>query len=147
MFMAFAWIPKATVQAAIGGLVLEKAREKPENAEYEQYGVKMLTTAVLSIIITAPLGAILTNSLGPKWLERLPSKDNMIAVSMDLKKVEKLDKNQGNEIVMVDDSEIMSNREDGVAVMTTQIATESNMNQEDSSKVQIRRSEDEEDEF
>jgi NhaP-type Na+/H+ or K+/H+ antiporter len=89
MFMAFAWIPKATVQAAIGGLVLNKAREKPEFAEYEPYGVKILTTAVLSIIFTAPLGAILTNSLGPRWLERLPSKDGMLGLSMQLKKTEK----------------------------------------------------------
>jgi NhaP-type Na+/H+ or K+/H+ antiporter len=89
MFMAFAWIPKATVQAAIGGVVLAQAREKPEYAEYEEYGVKMLTTAVLSIIFTAPLGAILTNSLGPIWLERLPSKDDMLGVSMELKKAEK----------------------------------------------------------
>jgi len=29
----------------------------------------MLTTAVFSIVLTAPLGAIMINTLGTKWLE------------------------------------------------------------------------------
>ncbi len=29
----------------------------------------MLTTAVFAIVITAPLGAIMINTLGTKWLE------------------------------------------------------------------------------
>ena len=37
--------------------------------EYEEYGQAMLTTAVFSIVITAPLGAIMINTLGTKWLE------------------------------------------------------------------------------
>ena len=36
-FMAFAWIPKATVQAALGGLTLAKAQER-NLPEYETYG-------------------------------------------------------------------------------------------------------------
>ena len=36
-FMAFAWIPKATVQAALGGLTLSQARDKGIT-EYEEYG-------------------------------------------------------------------------------------------------------------
>lgn len=67
-FMAFAWIPKATVQAALGGLTLAKARDK-NLPEYEDYGQSMLTTAVFAIILTAPLGAIMINTLGTKWLE------------------------------------------------------------------------------
>lgn len=66
--MAFAWIPKATVQAALGGLTLAKAQDK-ELAEYVEYGNAMLTTAVFAIVITAPLGAIMINTLGTKWLE------------------------------------------------------------------------------
>ncbi len=67
-FMAFAWIPKATVQAALGGLTLSKAQDK-DLAEYVEYGNAMLTTAVFAIVITAPLGAIMINTLGTKWLE------------------------------------------------------------------------------
>jgi NhaP-type Na+/H+ or K+/H+ antiporter len=68
-FMGFAWIPKATVQAAIGGVVLSEA-EKYNLPEYKDYGVQILTTAVFAIVFTAPLGAILTNTLGPMWLTR-----------------------------------------------------------------------------
>ena len=68
-FMGFAWIPKATVQAAIGGVVLSEA-EKYDLPEYKEYGVAMLTTAVFAIVFTAPIGAILTNTLGPLWLSK-----------------------------------------------------------------------------
>lgn len=68
MFMAFAWIPKATVQAALGGMTLAQAKSDGIE-EYEEYGQAMLTTAVFAICITAPLGAIFINTLGAKWLE------------------------------------------------------------------------------
>ena len=66
--MAFAWIPKATVQAAIGGLALIQAKEKKLGQEYLDWGQAMLTTAVFAICLTAPLGAIFINTLGTKWL-------------------------------------------------------------------------------
>lgn len=66
--MAFAWIPKATVQAAIGGLALIQAKEKNLGQEYLDWGQAMLTTAVFAICLTAPLGAIFINTLGTKWL-------------------------------------------------------------------------------
>lgn len=69
------WIPKATVQAAIGSVVLDKAREEieansPDREDYEDYGNFFLTAAVISIVLTAPIGAVLTNSLGVKWLNK-----------------------------------------------------------------------------
>ena len=67
-FMAFAWIPKATVQAALGGVCLAEAKKR-NIPLYEDYGVKILTTAVFAICLTAPLGAIMINTLGTKWLE------------------------------------------------------------------------------
>lgn len=72
-FFAFSWIPKATVQAAIGGIVLDTARSlggiSDENrALYQEYGNIVLSMAVMSIILTAPTGAILINTLGEKWL-------------------------------------------------------------------------------
>ena len=66
-FMAFAWIPKATVQAALGGLTLKEAAARGL-PEYEKYGNAMLTTAVFAVCLTAPLGAIMINTLGTKWL-------------------------------------------------------------------------------
>jgi len=68
-FMAFAWIPKATVQAALGGQLLMIAQQKGLSEEYVKYGEAMVTTAVFAIIITAPLGAIMINTLGEKWME------------------------------------------------------------------------------
>lgn len=50
LFSAFAYMPKATVQAAIGGIPLALGLA---------CGDIVLTVAVLSILITAPLGAIL----------------------------------------------------------------------------------------
>ena len=71
-FMAFAWIPKATVQAALGAMTLAEASARdpslPDYQEYVDYGNAMLTTAVFAVCLTAPLGAIMINTLGTKWL-------------------------------------------------------------------------------
>lgn len=68
VFMAFAWLPKATVQAALGPIFLDNAL-KYGLTDYEEMGQQILTLAVLSIIITAPLGAVSILALGPKLLE------------------------------------------------------------------------------
>lgn len=75
LFIALAWIPKATVQAALGGLVLDMARQEKEklgekSSDFINYGLSILTVTVFAIVITAPLGAILINSLGPKFLDK-----------------------------------------------------------------------------
>ncbi|XP_053209765.1 sodium/hydrogen exchanger 9B2-like [Panonychus citri] len=66
-FIAMAWLPKGTVQAAIGSIPLELARAKQDETQI-QYGLTILTFAVLSIIISAPLGAYLISFFGPKLL-------------------------------------------------------------------------------
>lgn len=83
LFVAFAWIPKATVQAAIGGFVLAQAEaelasldpsiqdERRSNLELmKDHGLAILTVAVVSIILTAPVGAAIIQPLGEKWLRR-----------------------------------------------------------------------------
>ena len=60
LFCIFAYIPKATVQAAIGAIPLSMGVES---------GDLILSLAVLSIIITAPLGAIAIKVSGEKLLE------------------------------------------------------------------------------
>lgn len=60
LFCIFAYIPKATVQAAIGAVPLAMGVES---------GELILSLAVLSIIITAPLGAIAIKSTGHKLLK------------------------------------------------------------------------------
>ncbi|MEA4874823.1 cation:proton antiporter [Anaerorhabdus sp.] len=61
LFCAFAYLPKATVQAAIGGIPLAMGLA---------CGELVLTVAVLSILISAPLGAILIDSSAKKLLTK-----------------------------------------------------------------------------
>ncbi len=60
MFCMFAYIPKATVQAAIGGIPLAMGLSS---------GDTMLTIAVIAILITAPLGASLIEFSYKKFLQ------------------------------------------------------------------------------
>ena len=59
LFCMFAYMPKATVQAAIGGMPLAMGLS---------CGNIVLTVAVLSILITAPLGAFLIDGTYKKLL-------------------------------------------------------------------------------
>ncbi|XP_028408354.1 sodium/hydrogen exchanger 9B2-like [Dendronephthya gigantea] len=71
LFLTLSWIPKATVQAAIGSITLDAARDKGFIGEYqERHGVEILTLSVLSILITAPIGAIAMTVTGPKLLQK-----------------------------------------------------------------------------
>ncbi|GFS30330.1 hypothetical protein NPIL_731 [Nephila pilipes] len=73
IFVTFAGLPKATVQAAIGPVALAMARKYKLGPEIEEYGIMILTAAVLSILITAPLGATAIALLAPRLLERDPN--------------------------------------------------------------------------
>lgn len=70
LFVALAWIPKATVQAAIGALALDLARQNGSVAQGEIYGTQVLTIAVLAIVVTAPIGALAIAWCGPRWLDQ-----------------------------------------------------------------------------
>lgn len=48
----------------------ENIQQKADLKVYLDYGNAMLTMAVFAICITAPLGAIFINTLGPMWLEK-----------------------------------------------------------------------------
>jgi len=61
LFCMVSYIPKATVQAAVGGIPL---------AMGVAYGDVILSVAVLSILITAPLGAIGIRIAGPRTLRK-----------------------------------------------------------------------------
>ncbi len=60
IFVVISYWPKATVQAAIGAIPLSQGVKD---------GDLILAIAVLSIVITAPLGAIFINLLAPRILE------------------------------------------------------------------------------
>ncbi|XP_029696344.1 sodium/hydrogen exchanger 9B2-like isoform X4 [Takifugu rubripes] len=69
LFIAVAWTPKATVQAAIGSKALDMAREE-EDQNFVKFGSDVLTLAVLAILITAPIGALGIGLAGPRLLDR-----------------------------------------------------------------------------
>ncbi|XP_018537713.1 sodium/hydrogen exchanger 9B2 [Lates calcarifer] len=69
LFIAVAWLPKATVQAAIGSKALDMAREEGDEA-LMKFGLDVLTLAVLAILTTAPIGALGIGLAGPRLLAR-----------------------------------------------------------------------------
>lgn len=76
LFVTVAWLPKATVQAAIGAVAYDMALEKGDD-DLIALGEKILTLAVLSIILTAPTGAGIVTILGPRFLHRISSTDHL----------------------------------------------------------------------
>uniref|UniRef100_A0A671Q1X6 Cation/H+ exchanger transmembrane domain-containing protein n=1 Tax=Sinocyclocheilus anshuiensis TaxID=1608454 RepID=A0A671Q1X6_9TELE len=69
IFISLAWMPKATVQAAIGSTALDMARSAGDE-QLQIYGLDVLTVAVLAILITAPIGALAIGLTGPKLLQQ-----------------------------------------------------------------------------
>lgn len=61
IFLIISYLPKATVQASIGGIALKEGLP---------CGTLILTAAVVAILVTAPLGAILMDTLTNKLLSR-----------------------------------------------------------------------------
>ena len=78
VFVALAWLPKATVQAAVGGQAFDDARKlAPKDGltiddieHYKGLGLTVLTISVLAILITAPIGAIAIKLSAPSLLEK-----------------------------------------------------------------------------
>ncbi len=66
LFVVISYIPKATVQAAIGGAPLIAMQAAHMNT---RPGEIILAVAVLSILLTAPLGAWMIVFFGERWLE------------------------------------------------------------------------------
>ncbi|ETN75178.1 transporter, CPA2 family [Necator americanus] len=85
LFVAVAWLPKATVQAALAPIVLETAQSRSSSSPYYiQNGIFILTMAILSILITAPLGALAIRLATPVLLKN------------DKKSAERLQTNDGD---------------------------------------------------
>jgi NhaP-type Na+/H+ or K+/H+ antiporter len=65
-----AWLPKATVQAAVGGAALDTMVERGYGGLAIERGRLVLMLSVLVILLTAPIGAIGIATFGPRWLVR-----------------------------------------------------------------------------
>ncbi|KAF1381127.1 hypothetical protein PFLUV_G00171300 [Perca fluviatilis] len=75
LFISVAWLPKATVQAAIGSKALDLAREEGDETLIE-FGSTVVTLAVLAILTTAPIGALGIGLAGPRLLARKVEADD-----------------------------------------------------------------------
>lgn len=72
---------KATVQAALGPVLLRRLSKHPHSDDEEHYAELILMVCILSIVVTAPLGAILISITGPRLLTKtkpLPPTDGKI---------------------------------------------------------------------
>ena len=94
------WLPKATVQAAFCSYPYDKIYGKgsdewdspQQEKEYKQWGMDIMVTGGLAILMTAPIGLIIIQKLGPKWLEQDVSQgmeksiDDMVAKELEERK-------------------------------------------------------------
>ncbi|XP_050056472.1 sodium/hydrogen exchanger 9B1-like isoform X3 [Aphis gossypii] len=67
IFINIAWLPKATVQAALAPVALEMARMMGTDEDMESAS-RLLTISVISILVTAPIGAFGIQWFGPRLL-------------------------------------------------------------------------------
>ncbi|KAI5636655.1 sodium/hydrogen exchanger family domain-containing protein [Phthorimaea operculella] len=76
IFVGFSWMAKATVQAALGPVALyqvisgKKDRANEDHDFMMTYATMTASLCVLSIIITAPIGALVITLTGPRLLSR-----------------------------------------------------------------------------
>lgn len=68
LFVSLSYLPKATVQAAIGGTLLDYGTER-NNPERRQSGRIVLSLSVIAILLSAPIGAISRNSTYKRLLK------------------------------------------------------------------------------
>ncbi|XP_055714049.1 sodium/hydrogen exchanger 9B2 isoform X2 [Phlebotomus papatasi] len=69
IFVGLSWSAKATVQAALGPVAMKYLTDDSTDEE-RSWADKTLTLCVLSIVLTAPLGAILISITGTKLLTK-----------------------------------------------------------------------------
>jgi solute carrier family 9B (sodium/hydrogen exchanger), member 1/2 len=88
LFVGVAWLPKATVQAAVASMPLDRLSAVHASALDIARAYQLLTISVLAIFITAPLGSVLITLLGPRWLSRDSKPDETDADVTDVTEVE-----------------------------------------------------------
>ena len=81
LFVSSAWCPKATVQAALCSLPLTMIRKNygESNDILVEWGSIIQSTSILAIIITAPIGLLAIQFLGPHLLSREKTSSSTIS--------------------------------------------------------------------
>lgn len=70
IFVAISWMSKATVQAALGPVALKAVSSQHRSDEEKHYAELVKNFCILSIILSAPLGALLISISGSKMLKK-----------------------------------------------------------------------------
>jgi len=65
------------LQALIGSLALDTAIRNQAGAEKVEWGLQILTIAVLCILLTAPIGAAAISLSGPRLLQKSAASANV----------------------------------------------------------------------
>lgn len=72
--MSLSWMAKATVQAALGPVALKHLSADDPDRHYAEI---VLMVCILSIVLTAPTGAILISITGTKLLTKTKQPQNI----------------------------------------------------------------------
>ncbi|CAM6004471.1 unnamed protein product [Sphagnum balticum] len=94
-FVAFTWLPKAAPSAALAPLYLETARVFGDERQMA-IGITMVSMATVSILLTAPIGAILIKCTASHLLHNGGKVTLNGADSKDDKELQKLQPDQNN---------------------------------------------------
>lgn len=74
VFVSLSWMAKATVQAALGPVALKHLSADDPDRHYAEI---VLMVCILSIVLTAPTGAILISITGTKLLTKTKQPQNV----------------------------------------------------------------------
>jgi len=87
LFVSSTWCPKATVQAALCSLPLTMIRKGygDESDILIEWGSIIQSTSILAIIITAPIGLLAIQFLGPYLLSREKTSSSTTSSYHDVK--------------------------------------------------------------
>lgn len=68
---------KATVQAALGPVILRRLEKNDHTSEEKTFANIIQLVCILSIVVTAPIGAILISITGPRLLTKTKPMQNV----------------------------------------------------------------------
>lgn len=86
LFIGFVWMPKGTVTATLGSVIYTQVitsvdSNHPQFEDYKQYGLLILITTIITVIISEPMGAAVIRTCG-HWLLKKDGDLKLIAESL-----------------------------------------------------------------
>ena len=94
--MGMTWIPKSSIPATLASVVLTTATVLGDSySDYQLWGHKIQTTAILAIVVCEPIGALLIESFAPRLLSRSTTHVEASTLTVE-KDVELMDQKQYN---------------------------------------------------